>query len=97
MSEKPCYYEVLGLGRGASDEEIKKSYRKLALSWHPVSFNVRSCVFDLAEIFSTRTVKPGCPSSELNSDQFLGHALHALYTDTNHRLSELFGGVRGQE
>ena len=30
-----CYYEVLGLGRDANDNEIKKSYRKLALQWHP--------------------------------------------------------------
>ena len=29
------FYEVLGLKKGASAEELKKSYRKLALQWHP--------------------------------------------------------------
>ncbi|XP_074571780.1 uncharacterized protein LOC141828282 isoform X2 [Curcuma longa] len=29
------YYNVLEVGRSASDEEIKKSYRKLAIRWHP--------------------------------------------------------------
>jgi DnaJ-class molecular chaperone len=31
----PNYYEVLGVERGASQEEIKRAYRALSLKWHP--------------------------------------------------------------
>ena len=29
------YYKILGVDKNASVDEIKKSYKKLALKWHP--------------------------------------------------------------
>lgn len=35
MAEKRDYYEVLGLKKGATDDEIKKAFRKMAMKYHP--------------------------------------------------------------
>ncbi len=35
MAEKRDYYEVLGIQKGASEDEIKKAYRKMAKMYHP--------------------------------------------------------------
>lgn len=35
MAEKRDYYEVLGLQKGASEAEIKKAFRKMAMKYHP--------------------------------------------------------------
>ncbi|MEO1946262.1 MAG: DnaJ domain-containing protein, partial [Methylophilaceae bacterium] len=35
MANKKDFYEVLGVNQDASKEEVKKSYRKLAMKYHP--------------------------------------------------------------
>jgi len=35
MAVKSDYYDILGVSKGVSSDEIKKAYRKQALEWHP--------------------------------------------------------------
>src|SRR5262249_30849121 len=35
MAAKACFYEILGVSKSASEDEVKKAYRSLAFKYHP--------------------------------------------------------------
>lgn len=43
---RPCHYDVLGVKRDATEDEIRRAYKKLALFWHPVSLPTDVVLFD---------------------------------------------------
>lgn len=81
---KRCYYEVLGVARDVSDEELKKSFRRLAMKCHP-----DRCPDDPA---AQEKFKEAKEAYEVLSD---GHK-RALYDQHGHAAFEHgMGGGRG--
>ena len=73
MADKRDYYEVLGLEKGASEDDIKKSYRKLAKQYHPdLHPGDKDCEEHFKEIGEAYEVLSD-PDKKAKYDQY-GHA-----------------------
>lgn len=75
MSTKRDYYEVLGVGKNASDAELKSAYRKLALKWHPDRNKETGAETKFKEVNEAYEVLSN-PQKKSQYDQF-GHAANA--------------------
>ncbi len=73
MAEKRDYYEVLGIQKGASADEIKKAYRQMAKKYHPDlnkgDANAEQMFKDVNEAYSVLSD----PDKKAKYDRF-GHA-----------------------
>lgn len=89
MATKRDYYEVLGLSKGASDDEIKKAYRKLSKKYHPDINKEEGAEAQFKEIAEAYEVLSD-PQKKAAYDQY-GHA----GTDPNYGGAGGFGGGYG--
>ena len=99
MASKRDYYEVLGVAKGASADEIKKAYRKLAVKYHPDknpgNKEAEEKFKEAAEAYAVLSD----PDKKAKYDQF-GHAgvdgagpdFSGGFGDLNDILNDLFGG-----
>ena len=72
MADKRDYYDVLGISKGASEDEIKKAYRKLAKQYHPDVNKAPDAEAKFKEINEAYEVLSD-PQKKATYDQF-GHA-----------------------
>ena len=75
MAEKRDYYEVLGIGKNATEAEIKSAYRKLAKKYHPdLNPGDKDAEEKFKEVNEANDVLSDPDTPKLTgADEFVGH------------------------
>lgn len=99
---KRDYYEVLGLQKGATEDEIKKAYRKLAVKYHPdrnpgdkeAEAKFREAT-EAYEVLSDDKKRPLYDQYGFAGVDGMDQGGGAQYSHAFHDFSDLFGGMGG--
>ncbi|XP_067237509.1 dnaJ homolog subfamily B member 1a [Chanodichthys erythropterus] len=97
------YYKILGIAKGASDEEIKKAYRKQALRFHPDKNKAAGAEDKFKEIAEAYDVLSDAKKKDIydryGEDGLKGHAgggtngpSYTFHGDPHAMFAEFFGG-----
>lgn len=100
---KTCYYETLSVTRTATDSEIKTSYRKLAMQWHPdrnkgdkaaeTKFKEISEAYDVLKDGDKRAAYDRFGHAAF--EQGNGASAHGFGADFGSAFSDIFEGIFG--
>ena len=102
MASKRDYYEVLGIEKSASIDEIKRAYRKLAVKYHPdrnpgnkeaeEKFKEATEAYEVLSDDKKRPIYDQYGFAGLDG---MGAGGGAQYSHAFHDFSDLFGGMGG--
>lgn len=96
MATQKDFYEVLGVSKSASPDEIKKAYRKLALQYHPDRNKEKDASIKFKEVTEAYEVLSD-PQKKQQYDQ-VGHAAFSQgYGQGPFGAGGPFGGTGGQQ